>query len=344
MIPNMTAKSNRYRDAGVSIDAGNALVSHLRPKLAASAAALAARGAVRLPDAGGFAAAWRMPALQKPVLTACTDGIGTKAALLAEADLPETAGIDVVAMCVNDLLCVGAQPLAFLDYYACDSLSPEFVARVIDGILRGCDDAGCALVGGETAEMPGTYAGDMFDLAGFALGAAEETELFDTSIISSGDALIAIASSGPHANGYSLIRKILRDAPPPPKEVMDAILSPTRIYCKSIAALRAKISVRGLAHITGGGISENLPRILPPDTAATIHGFALPPVFAWLQKNGNIDDDEMRRVFNCGVGMVAVVSESDVDAAVSILQENGETCRRLGAITTGTPGVIYEQA
>ena len=293
--------SNQYRAAGVNIDAGNALVARIKPKIADTAAALAPHGAALLADSGGFAAAVRLPVLAAPALLACADGVGSKVALLAEYDMPHTAGIDVVAMCVNDLLCAGAPPLLFLDYYACDSLSPDFAARVIDGVAAGCRQAGCALVGGETAEMPGVYAAGAFDLAGFAVGLAEESTLLKPHQAKAGDVLIAIASSGPHSNGYSLIRRVLQQASPPP-EILADLLAPTRIYCRSIAALRACCPVRGLAHITGGGLTENLPRILPPMVAAQIGAWPLPPVFAWLQQAGKINSEEMRRVFNCGVG------------------------------------------
>ena len=322
---------NHYRRAGVNIDAGDALIARIKPKLAASGARLSAHGSGQLAAAGGFAAAVRMPPTTSPVLVACTDGIGTKAALLAEHDLPQTAGVDVVAMCVNDLLCVGAQPLFFLDYYACDSLSPDFAARVIDGIICGCEQAGCALIGGETAEMPGMYAHNAFDLAGFAVGVADESALLDSQTIMPGDALIAIASSGPHSNGYSLIRRLWQDVAPPP-EIVAALLLPTRIYCRSVAQLRERVTVRGLAHITGGGLVDNVPRILPSGVAAQISPPPLSPVFEWICRSGQIADDEMRRVFNCGIGMVVVVAAADVDLAMQSLADSGETCSHIGRI------------
>lgn len=335
--------SDRYRRAGVNIDAGEALTARIKPKIGASARSLAAHGAALLPGAaGGFAAAVRLPSLAAPSLILCADGVGTKTALLAEHNMPEVAGIDAVAMCVNDLICAGARPLAFLDYYACDSLAPDFAARVIDGIARGCELAGCALVGGETAEMPGTFAPNAFDVAGFAAGIAEESALFGAPP-QTGDALIAIASSGPHSNGYSLIRRIIGESPPPP-EILQTLLAPTRIYCAAVAALREKIAVRGLAHITGGGLVENLPRILADDTAAQIANLPpLPPVFAWLQQAGNIGEDEMRRVFNCGIGMVAAVAAKDAQAAETLLQQHGETAWILGEIiaANGAPQTVF---
>ena len=338
----MAVNSNEYLRAGVDIDAGDALVARVKPHLSEGAKILAARGAALLHGAGGFAAAVRPPPAKAPSLVVCADGVGTKASLLMQNDLPQTAGVDVVAMCVNDLICAGARPLLFLDYYACDSLSPDFAARVIDGVARGCALAGCALVGGETAEMPGVYAKGAFDLAGFAVGVAEEDALFRPRDIVPGDAVIAIDSSGPHSNGYSLIRRILRDAPPPPESVMQSLLAPTRIYCRAVAALRENAKVRGLAHITGGGITQNLPRILPPDAAAKIAPGVLPPAFQWIQDAGKIGDEEMLRVFNCGIGMAAVVAAEDAEAALASLRDSGETCRRIGEIVAGAPQVFAE--
>lgn len=324
--------SDQYRRSGVNIAAGDALVARIKPLMANADSCLSARGAARLPDAGGFAACVRPPQMTKPVFAACADGVGTKVALLAEHNMPETAGIDVVAMCVNDLLCVGVQPLFFLDYYACDKLDADFAERAIRGIVNGCQQAECALIGGETAEMPGVYAKDAFDLAGFASGVGEEQDLFRPDDIQAQDALIAIASAGPHSNGYSLIRRILQAAPPTDAAILNAILAPTRIYCRSIADLRQKVRVRGLAHITGGGIMQNLPRMLPPGKVANIEKPVLPPVFDYLQKSGNISDDEMLQVFNCGIGMVAAVQAKDVDATLASLRASGEECRVLGEV------------
>lgn len=341
----MNANYNRYRRAGVSIDAGESLVRRIKPHLADAATTLSARGAALLPDAGGFAAAVRLPgnsAADSPTLVVCADGIGTKAELLMQHDMPETAGVDVVAMCVNDMLCAGAMPLLFLDYYACDSLSPDFAARVIDGIVRGCREAGCALVGGETAEMPGMYAKNAFDLAGFAVGVAEESSLFRAEDIAPGNAILGIFSSGPHSNGYSLIRAVLRETETPAvAEVRDAILAPTRIYCRAIAALRARVRVRGLAHITGGGICDNLPRILPPGASARISLPPRPPVFCWIQETGSVEEEEMRRVFNCGIGMAVVVAAEDADAAAACLREHGEECAYIGEIVPGDGRIVF---
>lgn len=338
----MTTEASRYRRSGVDIDAGEDAAARIKPKIGVSARRLRAHGAAPLPNGGGFAAAVRLPQLAAPSLVVCADGVGTKVALLAEHNMPETAGIDAVAMCVNDLLCAGARPLVFLDYYACDSLSPEFAARVVDGVVRGCEQAGCALVGGETAEMPGVYAKNAFDVAGFAAGIAEEPELFNTPP-SAGDALVAVASSGPHSNGYSLIRRILQDKTPPP-DILETILRPTKIYCGAVAALRKNCAVRGLAHITGGGLVENLPRILAPGTAAEIRAARpLPPVFEWLRRAGGVSGDEMRRVFNCGIGMVAAVAAGDAESAAADLQKSGEDAWVLGEIIAaeGSPRVLF---
>ena len=279
---------------------------------------------------GGFAATIRLPGKDAPTLAACADGVGTKVRLLAEHNRPQVAGVDVVAMCVNDLICAAARPLFFLDYYACDSLSPIVAAKVLAGISDGCQKAGCALVGGETAEMPGVYAKDNFDVAGFAVGIAEPNFVFAAP--KKGDAILAVASSGPHSNGYSLIRKIVADTNPP-KDILESLLSPTIIYCDAVAALQEKLTLRGLAHITGGGLPGNLPRALPSGLSAKVN-ISRPrlPVFAWLQQNGEVSEDEMRRVFNDGVGLAIVVAESDVDEAVAILKERGEDAWRLGEV------------
>ena len=334
----MNKNFNRYREAGVDIDTGDTFVARIKPHLAGAAKVLAAHDSAFLPDAGGFAAVVRLPGASS-VLAVCADGVGTKTELLMQRDLPQTAGIDVVAMCVNDLICTGARPFLFLDYYACESLSPDFAARVIDGIVRGCEAAGCALAGGETAEMPGIYAKEAFDLAGFAVGIADDSELLKPDEIAPGDAIIGIFSSGPHSNGYSLIRDILRESPPPPAD----ILAPTRIYCRAIAALRKCARVRGLAHITGGGIRDNLPRILPPHVSARVSLPPLPPVFQWIRDAGGVSEDEMRRVFNCGIGMTAIVAAEDAAAAQICLRENGETCARIGEIIDGDRRVVFSE-
>ncbi|MDM5148141.1 phosphoribosylformylglycinamidine cyclo-ligase [Candidatus Persebacteraceae bacterium Df01] len=343
-------ETNKYRTAGVDIDAGNELVSRLRPHIAAGEQTLATKGAALLSGLGGFAAALRPPAnIKNPVLMASTDGVGTKVELLTQHDRLETAGIDVVAMCVNDLLCGGAQPLFFLDYYACGKLSPTAAARVVTGVAEGCRQANCALVGGETAEMPGVYDTDKFDVAGFAVGMVDESAIIRPQAVQVGDALIAIASSGAHSNGYSLIRHILKQTPPIESEqkwLHEELLYPTRIYCQSIGALSAVCQLHGLAHITGGGLVENLPRTLPQDTAAQVNTAAHPRsrLFNWLKTAGEISEDEMWRVFNCGIGMVAVVAEKKSSLALSCLQENGETAWRLGTVVanSGKPHVLFE--
>lgn len=338
---------NTYRAAGVDVAAADGLLARIHPALQAGEAALSARGSALLSAHGGYAALVRAPAMQSAALAACADGIGTKAALLAEHDKPHTAGIDVVAMCVNDLLCAGAQPLFFLDYYACDKLAPDFAARVIEGVAEGCAMAGCALVGGETAEMPGFYGGDKFDLAGFAVGIADADELARAPAPQPGDAIIAIAAAGPHSNGYSLIRRVIAESPPP-SAMLEAMLAPTRIYCQSIAALRRAAPVHGLAHITGGGIPGNLPRILPEGLAARVdmRARSRPAVFDWIQDAGQIEETEMRRVFNCGIGMLAIVAQEDASAAMRTLGESGETCWIAGEVVreeAGTARVIFPE-
>ena len=335
--------NNTYAAAGVRIDVGDEAVRQIAPLAAATHAGLRAQGAALLGGIGGFASVVRLPAgLKKPVLVSATDGVGTKLELAREYDKPECVGADVVAMCVNDLLCAGVQPLYFLDYFACGKLQPNFVAAVVRGIADACCESGCALVGGETAEMPGTYADDKFDVAGFAVGVGEEDDLFSPRHITAADALVAVASDGAHSNGYSLIRRILQDNPTLKKEcvdgvpLIDALLTPTRLYCRSVAALRAGVTVRGLAHITGGGVVENLPRILPSgivaDVAAIAAAAPLPPLFALLQDAGGVEEAEMRRVFNCGIGMIAVVPVAEADAAVQVLNDNGERAWKLGGL------------
>ena len=325
------ANPSLYRKSGVNIAIGDSFAASLQAKTNAEAARLLAeRGGELQKGVGGFAAAVRLPGKNAPTLAACADGVGTKVRLLAEHNRPRVAGVDVVAMCVNDLICAAARPLFFLDYYACDSLSPDVAAEVLDGIADGCRQAGCALVGGETAEMPGVYAKDNFDVAGFAVGIAEPNFVFAAP--KKGDAILAVASSGPHSNGYSLIRKIVADTKPP-KDILESLLSPTVIYCDAVAALQEKLTLRGLAHITGGGLPGNLPRALPSGLSAKVN-ISRPrlPVFAWLQQNGEVSEDEMRRVFNDGVGLAIVVAENDVDEAIAILKERGEDAWRLGEV------------
>lgn len=290
---------------------------------------------------GGFGALCEIPAkYRQPVLVSGTDGVGTKLRLAIDLNKHDTVGIDLVAMCVNDLVVTGAEPLFFLDYYATGHLDVDTAASVITGIGKGCELAGCALVGGETAEMPGMYEGDDYDLAGFCVGVVEKSEIIDGSKVQVGDTLIGIASSGPHSNGYSLIRKIIDVAradlsqPLDGKPLKELLLEPTRIYVKSLLALKEKVEIRALAHITGGGLLENVPRVLPEYTNAVIDTIAwqMPAVFQWLQQNGNVASREMYRTFNCGVGMVVCVAKDQADATLQALRELGEQAWVVGSI------------
>ena len=332
-----------YRDSGVDIDAGNALVEAIKP-LARSTRRPGA-GA----DLGGFGALFDLKAagFKDPILVAANDGVGTKLKIAIDTGRHATIGIDLVAMCVNDLLAQGAEPLFFLDYFACGKLDVETARAVIAGIAEGCRQAGCALIGGETAEMPGMYGASDYDLAGFAVGAAERGALLPHTDIAAGDVLIGLPSSGVHSNGYSLVRRLVAeaklawDAPAPfaaATSLAEALLVPTRIYVQPmLKAIRAAGAVKGLAHITGGGLSENLPRILPAGLAAHIDlgVWQSPPVFGWLRQVGNLDDAEMLRTFNCGIGLVAVTAPADADAVLSALQAAGEAPIRVGEIEPG---------
>jgi len=338
----MTTKPLTYKDAGVDIEAGNDLVERIKPLVAETM-----RPEV-LTGLGGFGGLFALPPgkYAEPVLVSGTDGVGTKLKLAQRLQRHDTIGIDLVAMCVNDVLVQGAEPLFFLDYFACGHLDTDVAASVIGGIAAGCEQAGAALIGGETAEMPDMYPAGEYDLAGFCVGAVERADLIDGSAISAGDALIGIASSGPHSNGYSLIRKVLEVAENPnidgtPAE--ELLLEPTKIYVRSILRLMQSVNVKGLAHITGGGLTENIPRILRGGLHATIEAgsWQRGAVFDWLAVSGNIAIDEMRRTFNCGVGMVAVVSAADADATVAALAECGETAWQLGEIREGGSGVQY---
>jgi len=342
-------KSMTYQDAGVDIDAGNALVKTIktlvkptmRPEVLASI--------------GGFAGLFELPLdrYQKPVLVSATDGVGTKLKLALQLGKHEGIGIDLVAMCVNDLIVYGAEPLFFLDYYATGHLNPQIAETVIRSIAEGCQLAGAALIGGETAELPGMYQGTDYDLAGFCVGIAEKDQLINgKQSIQAGDALIALASSGPHANGYSLIRKLIANRQVDLKQVLDGkslaehLLAPTRIYVKTILNLQKQIQIRGIAHITGGGILENLPRILPEETQAaiTLSSWTVPSIFNWLQQLGNIEKTEMFRTFNCGVGMILCVSQTDVEPALALLKQTGEHAWAIGQITPSdqkTPSVQF---
>lgn len=326
-----------YRDAGVDIDAGEALVDRIKPLAARTMRAGVLNGI------GGFGALFEMPkGLREPVLVSGTDGVGTKLRLAFDWQRHDTVGIDLVAMSVNDILVQGAEPLFFLDYFACGKLSVDTAAQVVGGIAKGCELSGCALIGGETAEMPGMYPEGEYDLAGFAVGVAEKSELIDGKSIVPGDVLLGLASSGAHSNGYSLLRKILSHVGARPDQdfhgqpLADVVMAPTRIYVKSVlAALKAHgRAIKGLAHITGGGLLDNVPRVLPANVQALIHrdAWTLPALFAWLQQSGGVADAEMHRVFNCGIGMVVAVAADQADAIAQTLAAQGETVYRLGEI------------
>jgi phosphoribosylformylglycinamidine cyclo-ligase len=325
-----------YAKAGVNITAGNELVEKIKPITKATH-----RPGV-LGGIGGFGALFELPLekFQRPVLVSSTDGVGTKLKLAMELQQHNTIGIDLVAMCVNDIVVCGAEPLFFLDYFATGKLEPNHAATIIAGIADGCKQAGCALIGGETAEMPGMYHGEDYDLAGFTVGIVEKDQIIDGSNIKSGDALIAIASSGPHSNGYSLIRKVLANhqialTEPFANSTLGAtLITPTRIYVKAILNLIKQINVLGIAHITGGGITENLPRILPKGISFQIDhtSWQRPEIFSWLQATGNISDAEMLRTFNCGVGMIVCVNKKDVATTIDILTAQGEVAWEIGKI------------
>ena len=321
-----------YRDAGVDIDAGNALVDAIKPF---------ARRTLRpevLAGIGGFGALCELPSkYRRPVLVSSTDGVGTKLKLAFTLGRHDTVGIDLVAMSVNDVLVQGAEPLFFLDYFACGKLDPKVAADVIKGVARGCELAGCALIGGETAEMPGMYPEGEYDLAGFCVGVVEKDLIVDGRTIRPGDALLGLASSGPHSNGYSLIRKILERSGTP--EAFD-FLTPTRIYVKPILKLLDLVPVKGLAHITGGGITGNVPRMLPAGTKAVIRKSAWPrpELFRWLQQEGGVADDEMNRVFNCGIGMVIALAPEHAGRAAELLRGAGETVFEIGTVEAGAAG------
>lgn len=335
----MTSKptSLTYRDAGVDIDAGEALVDRIKPL-----AARTMRDGV-LAGIGGFGALFEVPKkFREPVLVSGTDGVGTKLKLAFDWQRHDTVGIDLVAMSVNDILVQGAEPLFFLDYFACGKLSVDVAAQVVGGIAKGCELAGCALIGGETAEMPGMYPDGEYDLAGFAVGAADKSALIDGKSIVPGDVVLGLASSGAHSNGYSLLRKVLERTQAKPNQdfhgqpLGDVIMAPTRIYVKSVLAVLAqfKQDIKGLAHITGGGLLDNVPRILLPGLQAELSrdAWSLPPLFAWLQKEGGVADQEMHRVFNCGIGMVVVVPAASASAISKAFEAQGETVFTLGQI------------
>ncbi len=326
------SKELSYRDAGVDIDAGDALVEAIKP-FAKRTMRREVMGGI-----GGFGALCSIPQkYRQPVLVSGTDGVGTKLKLAFELDKHDSVGIDLVAMSVNDVLVQGAEPLFFLDYFACGKLELRVAKDVIKGIAAGCEQAGCALIGGETAEMPGMYPEGEYDLAGFCVGVVEKERILDGRSIKPGDAILGLASSGPHSNGFSLIRKILARTRPPS---MQALLEPTRIYVKPVLKLLDSVPVKGLAHITGGGITGNVPRILPDNLRAVIKKAAWPrpEIFHWLQSAGNVAEDEMHRVFNCGIGMVAVVSPEQVASATRLLEAEGEKVYPIGTIEKGPGG------
>jgi phosphoribosylformylglycinamidine cyclo-ligase len=339
-----------YRDAGVDIDAGNQLVDRIGPLVKRTL-----RPGV-LTGIGGFGGLFELPVdkYSQPVLVSGTDGVGTKLKVAMMMQRHDTIGIDLVAMCVNDIIVAGAEPLFFLDYYASGQLDVDAATQVVSGIAEGCLLSGAALIGGETAEMPGMYEGDDYDLAGFAVGIVEKSKILAAEHVREGDILLGLASSGPHSNGYSLIRRILEvadadlDQPMDDATLGEALLAPTHIYVKPLLKLIDKIPVHALAHITGGGLLENLPRVLPDGVNAEIdlRSWQRPAIFDWLQQHGNIDENEMLRTFNCGIGMVAAVAADDAEEAAALLESAGETVYRIGRITAGdgAPQVNYSNS
>ncbi|MEN9728305.1 MAG: hypothetical protein RL434_2671 [Pseudomonadota bacterium] len=344
-----------YRDAGVDIDAGAELVERIKP----AAKATLRKGVMG--GLGGFGGLFKLAATdyKDPILVSSTDGVGTKLKLAIDLNRHETIGIDLVAMCVNDVLVQGAEPLFFLDYFATGALEVATAATVIEGIAKGCQESNCALLGGETAEMPDMYAPGHYDLAGFVVGAVESERVIDGSRIAPGDRILALASSGVHSNGYSLVRKILArsgaalDAPlktlpgggTDERLLGDALMAPTRIYVRALLSALGQFTLKGMAHITGGGITDNLPRVLPDGVEAVIDlsAWSLPPVFRWLQQAGPVTPEEMLRTFNCGVGMLVVVAEEDAEAVGQCLRDAGETVFSIGHIRarSGTAPVVY---
>ncbi len=343
-MTNSNKSSLTYRDAGVDIDAGDALVDRIKPL-----AAKTMREGV-MAGIGGFGALFEVPKkFREPVLVSGTDGVGTKLRLAFDWNRHGTVGIDLVAMSVNDILVQGAEPLFFLDYFACGKLSVDTAAQVVGGIAKGCELAGCALIGGETAEMPGMYPDGEYDLAGFAVGAVDKSAIINGKSIMQGDRILGLASSGAHSNGFSLIRKILERAGARPDDdflgqpLVDVVMAPTRIYVKQVLAELAEhgTAIKGLAHITGGGLLDNVPRILQDGLSARIDksAWTLPPLFQWLQQEGQVSDTEMHRVFNCGIGMVIVVAAEQAAAIAATLQQQGETVFDLGQIVRQEEGM-----
>lgn len=339
--PNKINPQLTYRDAGVDIDAGDSLVENIKPF---------ARRTMRpgvLAGIGGFGALFAVPKqYREPVLVSGTDGVGTKLKLAFELKRHDTVGVDLVAMSVNDILTLGAEPLFFLDYYACGKLDVKSATQVVKGIAAGCEQAGCALIGGETAEMPGMYPAGEYDLAGFAVGVVEKKEIIDGKRIKPGDVILGLASNGAHSNGYSLIRKIIStrkvnlNAKLGGRALKDLILAPTRIYVKPVLALAKKVPLKGLAHITGGGLVENIPRVLSDGLCARIEkgAWPMPPLFTWLQQQGNVAESEMHRVFNCGIGLVIVVDARHAAKAQALLTRAGERVWRIGEVARRAKG------
>ena len=322
-----------YKDSGVDITKGNNLIEKIKPIAKATS-----RPGV-LEGLGGFGAMFEIPLnkYQNPVLISGTDGVGTKLKVAETLNQHNTIGIDLVAMCVNDLIVQGAEPLFFLDYYATGSLNPDIATSVISGIGKGCIQSGCALIGGETAEMPGMYKGEEYDLAGFCVGIVEKDKIIDGSKVSLGDHIVALGSSGPHSNGYSLIRKVLERTTASPDQLR-ALIEPTKIYVNSILSLINNLPVNAISHITGGGLLENIPRVLPNNLAARLDtsSWIMPDIFKWLQTEGNIDSKEMYRVLNCGIGMVVVTSKNSSQAVIDCLKDSGENAWLVGEIVNST--------
>ena len=342
MNPSDSAKSSiSYRDAGVDIEAGDALVEDIKPF---------AKRTMRpevLAGIGGFGSLFEVPKkFKNPVLVSGTDGVGTKLKLAFQLNKHDTVGIDLVAMCVNDILVQGAEPLFFLDYFACGKLEVGAAAQVIKGIAAGCEQAGCALVGGETAEMPGMYPPGEYDLAGFSVGAVDKEAIIDGTTIAPGDVVLGLASSGAHSNGYSLVRKLIEvsgidmDSDFHGRPFRDVVMEPTRIYVKPLLKLIEALPVKGMAHITGGGLTENIPRVLPENVTAELQrgSWPTPPLFGWMQQQGNIAEDEMLRTFNCGIGMAVIVAAEDAERATALLAAEGEQVFRIGVIRTRAAG------
>lgn len=344
----MDTKNNAYRDAGVDIDAGDALVERIRPHVKRT------RRTGIMADIGGFGALFDLKAcgFRDPVLVSSTDGVGTKLRIAIDTGRHDTIGQDLVAMCVNDLIVQGAEPLFFLDYFACGRLDVAVAERVIAGIAKACTEAGCALIGGETAEMPGHYDSEDYDLAGFTVGAVERDRLITGTEIRPGDVVLGLASSGPHSNGYSLIRKILADqglnftspAPfAPHQNLADILLEPTRLYIRPLlAALKDGIVIKGLAHITGGGLLDNIPRVLPDGIAVELftQNWPLPAVFQYLAESGGLSATELARTLNCGIGMVAIAGPDHAPSLIEHLEQSGETVSIIGRVTASTEKTV----